>query len=78
MIQQRENAKKTSPEQEPQQVSLDFTDNDPLPFTSPKAHHHHISELQCFHDDITQWLTKNCDDPALKVRQCIHLLFPMI
>ena len=46
--------------------SLGFADSDPLPFTSPKAHHH-ISESTRFKEDIPSWLGLNADDPAVKV-----------
>ena len=53
-------------EGEQEDVSLQFTDNEPLPYTSPRVHHH-ISDSQRYHNDITRFLTKNRNDPALKV-----------
>jgi hypothetical protein len=48
-------------------ASLEFTDSDPLLYTSPKDHHH-ISDSQRYHEDINRWLTKHRNDPAVKVR----------
>jgi len=73
-IKQREKdeiaAASTEKPSEGEQVSLQFTDNEPLPYTSPRVHHH-ISDSQRYHDDITRFLTKNCNDPAMKVRVTI-------
>ncbi|KAH9950134.1 hypothetical protein B0H21DRAFT_665254, partial [Amylocystis lapponica] len=44
---------------------LQFGDQDPLPFTSPKDHHH-ISDSRRYHEDITRWLGENKEDPAVK------------
>jgi hypothetical protein len=46
--------------------SLAFSDSDPLPFTSPKVHHH-ISESKRFKHSISEWLGLNAEDPAIKV-----------
>jgi hypothetical protein len=46
--------------------SLAFSDSDPLPFTSPKIHHH-ISESKRFKENISEWLGLNAEDPAVKV-----------
>jgi hypothetical protein len=48
------------------EVSLEFTDNEILPFTSPKDHHH-IADSQRYYDNLTQWLSKKQNDRALKV-----------
>lgn len=47
-------------------LSLAFSDSDPLPFTSPKVHYH-ISESKRFKENIAEWLGLNAEDPAIKV-----------
>ncbi len=47
-------------------ASLSFKDRDPLPYTLPD-NHHRISQSNRFHKDVTDWLSSNKNDPALKV-----------
>jgi hypothetical protein len=47
--------------------SLAFVDHNPLPFTSPKDHHH-ISESKRHHSHVPNWLGENSGDPAIEVR----------
>ena len=47
-------------------AALDFEDEDPLPYTSPTAHHH-ISETTRHAKNITAWLTEHQGDPATMV-----------
>lgn len=61
--------KGSKPDKQTANPSLDFADSDPLPFTSPKAHHH-ISESKRFKEDIPTWLGVNAEDPAMKVCHC--------
>ncbi|THG92874.1 hypothetical protein EW026_g8186 [Hermanssonia centrifuga] len=46
-------------------ASLTFEDSDPLPYTPPDKHYH-ISQSNRFHKDVTDWLSSNNNDPALK------------
>lgn len=59
-------AKEVIPKRGQNANSLAFTDNEPLPFTAPKVHHH-ISESKRFYVDLTRWLGDNAGDPAIKV-----------
>lgn len=43
-----------------------FQESDPLPYTSPTAHHH-ISNSNHHHHDLTAWLRTHSSDPALTV-----------
>ncbi|PSS31922.1 hypothetical protein PHLCEN_2v2303 [Hermanssonia centrifuga] len=54
-----------SPESRGIPASLSFEDSDPLPYTPPE-NHHHISQSNRFHKDVTDWLSSNKNDPALK------------
>ncbi|KAH9942660.1 hypothetical protein B0H21DRAFT_710231 [Amylocystis lapponica] len=58
--------RKRKPEAEQHnEPGLQFGDQDLLPFTSPKDHHH-ISDSRRYHEDITRWLGENRKDPAVK------------
>jgi hypothetical protein len=48
-------------------ASVGFQESDPLPYTSPTAHHH-ISNSNRHHNDLTAWLGTHSGDPALAVR----------
>ncbi|THH16591.1 hypothetical protein EUX98_g9280 [Antrodiella citrinella] len=45
--------------------ALNFTDSDPLPYTSPDQHHH-MSLANRFHVNLYAWLRETEDDPATK------------
>jgi hypothetical protein len=77
-IRKREDALKTAEMRDMSsgQASLTFADHEPLPFTSPKDHHH-IADSQRYPEDITQWLGKNCHDPALKVMSKLSMGGPV-
>ncbi len=52
---------------------LSFEDSDPLPYTPPEKHHH-MSHSNRFHEDLTNWLSVNRNDPALHVRLLTYYL----
>ena len=54
-------------------VALGFTESEPLPFTSPRIHHH-ISESNRFYVTISKWLGTLVDDPAVVVCSNINEL----
>jgi hypothetical protein len=70
-MKQREEALRQNGPEEPENHPQDFDGSEPLPFTSPKAHHH-IAESQRYPEDITRWLTKNRQDRAVKVCPCLY------
>ncbi len=47
-------------------ASLSFKDRNSLSYTPPD-NHHHVSQSNRFHKDVTNWLSSNKNDPALKV-----------
>jgi hypothetical protein len=70
-MQPSEQPRKRGRPRKPKTIGLGFEEKDPLPATSFTAHHH-MSESNAHHLDITEWLGKHREDPALKVR---HFLF---
>jgi hypothetical protein len=56
----------SKPKDKKKNVSLEFTDSDPLPFTSPRVHYH-MSESKRYFKNLTEWLGDNTDDPSTKV-----------
>jgi hypothetical protein len=46
--------------------TVDLTESEPLPQTSPMIHHH-ISNSRHFQEHIPDFLARNAEDPAFKV-----------
>ena len=58
-------------------AAVGFQESDPLPFTLPTVHHH-ISNSNRYHDNMTAWLGTHSGDPALMVlisstARCLYL-----
>jgi hypothetical protein len=47
-------------------AAVGFQESDPLPYTPPTIHHH-ISNSNHYHDNLTAWLGTHSGDPALTV-----------
>jgi hypothetical protein len=60
------NHSKSSAHQNNTTATIGFQESDPLPYMPPTIHHH-ISNLNRYHDNLTAWLGAHSGDPALMV-----------
>lgn len=60
------NLSKTTTSENVTTAAVSFQESDPLPYTPPTAHHH-ISNSNRYHDNLTGWLGTHSGDPALTV-----------
>jgi hypothetical protein len=70
------NIPQTAPESKLRRSALRFEDSDPLPQTSPTAHHH-ISEQARHHDNVLTWLSENQHDHAVEVSLQLTSIFKL-